>query len=305
MQTHANTPLQVAFIGLGNMGFPMAGHWAQAGYPTQVYNRTSATAAAWVDQYGGQACSTPRAAATGAQIVALCVGNDADVRQVVYGDDGVIQGMDAGSVLLDHTTTSAELAVELAQACAERGIQFMDAPVSGGQIGAEQGLLTVMCGGDATTLTTVAPLLNCYAKHINHIGEHGQGQRCKMVNQICIAGALKGLSEAMTLAQQADLDIDKVVAAVQHGAGGSWQLANRGSSMTRDDFDFGFAIDWMIKDLGLCLTEARRHGLDLAVTNQVHDLYTQLHQQGYGRLDTSALIKAEPAATQPTVPLKA
>ena len=282
----------VAFIGLGVMGYPMAGYLSKAGYQTRVYNRTFAKAEKWAQQHQGQAFETPREAALGCDVVFVCVGNDDDVRSVVYGENGVLAGLKAGATLVDHTTTSAELAIELSAACQKVAVNFIDAPVSGGQAGAENGVLTIMCGGDADVFANVSPVMDVYAKQITLLGENGQGQRCKMVNQICIAGVLQGLSEALLLAQKSGLDIEQVVNTLKHGAAGSWQMENRAQTMTQGKFDFGFAIDWMRKDLGFCLQEAERVGLTLPLTEQVDAQYAKLQQQGLGRMDTSVLIKA-------------
>ncbi|EPP4294718.1 NAD(P)-dependent oxidoreductase [Vibrio navarrensis] len=282
----------VAFIGLGVMGYPMAGYLSKAGYQTRVYNRTFAKAEKWAQQHQGQAFETPREAALGCDVVFVCVGNDDDVRSVVYGENGVLAGLKAGAALVDHTTTSAELAIELAAACQKVAVNFIDAPVSGGQAGAENGVLTIMCGGDADVFANVSPVMDVYAKQITLLGENGQGQRCKMVNQICIAGVLQGLSEALLLAQKSGLDIEQVVNTLKHGAAGSWQMENRAQTMAQGKFDFGFAIDWMRKDLGFCLQEAERVGLTLPLTEQVDAQYAKLQQQGLGRMDTSVLIKA-------------
>jgi len=282
----------IAFIGLGVMGYPMAGHLSNAGFNMSVYNRTGAKAEKWSASYSGESFDTPSHAARHADVVAICVGNDDDVRSVVYGEKGVLQTMKQGAVLLDHTTTSAELAEELAVACAEKGIHFIDAPVSGGQAGAENGALTVMCGGDEGIFEHIAPVLNSYAKQASLLGGHGQGQRCKMVNQVCIAGVLKGLSEAVLLAQKSGLNVEQVVDVLKHGAAGSWQMENRAVTMSQDKFDFGFAIDWMRKDLGICLSEAKKHDLSLPLTTGVDKDYGVLQSQGLGRMDTSVLIKA-------------
>ncbi|MBA5761435.1 NAD(P)-dependent oxidoreductase [Vibrio sp. 404] len=282
----------VAFIGLGVMGYPMAGYLRKAGYTTRVYNRTYSKAEQWQAEFQGIACQTPKQAAEGSDIVFVCVGNDNDVRSVVYGEDGVLAGLKAGAILVDHTTTSANLAVELAEAAKKQNHEFIDAPVSGGQAGAENGVLTIMCGGEQATFDLVAPVMDVYAKQITLLGKNGQGQRCKMVNQICIAGVLQGLSEAILLAQKSGLDIEQVVETLKHGAAGSWQMENRAVTMAQDKFDFGFAIDWMRKDLGFCLEEAERVGLDLPLTKNVDQQYEQLQQQGLGRMDTSVLIKA-------------
>ncbi|EJG1711400.1 NAD(P)-dependent oxidoreductase [Vibrio parahaemolyticus] len=283
---------RVAFIGLGVMGYPMAGYLSKAGYETKVYNRTKAKADKWAAEYNGIACETPREAAEGCDIVFTCVGNDNDVRSVVYGEEGLLVGLKAGAVLVDHTTTSAELAVELADACKKVGNHFIDAPVSGGQAGAENGVLTIMCGGEPNVFDHVAPVMDVYAKQITLLGENGQGQRCKMVNQICIGGILQGLSEALLLAQKSGLDIEQVVETLKLGAAGSWQMENRATTMAQDKFDFGFAIDWMRKDLGFCLEEAERVGLKLPLTKMVDEQYAGLQREGLGRMDTSVLIKA-------------
>ena len=281
-----------AFIGLGVMGYPMAAHLQNGGYQTTVYNRSSEKAQQWQQQHGGKQAATPAEAAAAADIVFVCVGNDQDVRSVVYGEQGILAGLKEGGILVDHTTTSATLALELAAACAEQGAQFIDAPVSGGQAGAENGKLTVMCGGQQSSFATTMPLMQSYAQQIQLLGENGQGQRCKMVNQICIAGVLQGLSEALKLAQSANLSIPQVVDTLKHGAAGSWQMENRLVTMDQDSFDFGFAIDWMRKDLGICLEEAARHQLQLPLTQDVDNRYQQLQQQGMGRMDTSSLVKS-------------
>ncbi len=282
----------VAFIGLGVMGYPMAGYLAKAGYHTKVYNRTHSKALAWAEEYQGVACETPREAALDCDVVFVCVGNDDDVRSVIYEEDGVLAGLKPGAILVDHTTTSADLAIELGDACRKVKNQFIDAPVSGGQAGAENGILTIMCGGDEAIFSHVEPVMQSYAKSISLLGENGQGQRCKMVNQICIAGVLQGLSEALILAQKSGLDIEQVVETLKHGAAGSWQMENRAVTMSQDKFDFGFAIDWMRKDLGFCLAEAERAGVQLPLTQKVDEQYHTLQQEGLGRMDTSVLIKA-------------
>lgn len=282
----------VAFVGLGVMGYPMAGHISKAGFNTRVFNRTETKARKWATEYSGEFAITPAAAAKGCDVVAICVGNDDDVRSVVFGKDGVLVSMEAGAVLVDHTTTSAELALELADACSAKGVQFIDAPVSGGQAGAENGALTIMCGGDANTFKSLSPLLNTYGKQSVLLGENGQGQRCKMVNQVCIAGILQGLSEALQLAQSSDLDVKQVVNVLKHGAAGSWQMENRAVTMSKNEFDFGFAIDWMRKDLGICLNEAKKNDLRLPMTKEVDGMYQTLQEQGFGRMDTSVLIQA-------------
>lgn len=284
--------LNVAFIGLGVMGFPMAGYLQRAGYQTKVFNRTTEKAIKWIKDYQGEMAISPKKAAENADIVFICVGNDDDVRSVVYGEQGVLASLKPGSILVDHTTTSAHLAIELAAACANQQVEFMDAPVSGGQTGAENGTLTVMCGGNPETFTTVQPVLSAYAKQSSLLGKHGQGQRCKMVNQICIAGVLQGLSEALTLAKKSSLDVAQVVETLKHGAAGSWQMENRATTMAKDQFDFGFAIDLMRKDLDICLEEAELHQLQLPLTRQVDSDYKLLQQHGLGNMDTSILIKA-------------
>ncbi|NLS13069.1 NAD(P)-dependent oxidoreductase [Vibrio sp. SM6] len=282
----------IAFIGLGVMGYPMAGHLSNHGLRTKVFNRTLEKATHWHNQYQGEICQSPKAAAQDSDVVFLCVGNDDDVRSVVYGDFGVLAGMKSGATLVDHTTTSAELATELAAACANYGVNFIDAPVSGGQAGAENGTLTVMCGGEQTVFDALIPILNCYSKQVSLVGTHGQGQRCKMVNQICIAGVLKGLSEGLALAQKSNLDIAQVTEVLKHGAAGSWQMENRAVTMSQGQFDFGFAIDWMHKDLMICMNEAKKLGLYLPLIKDVDNSYVELRKQGFGRLDTSALFKS-------------
>ncbi|GEM75215.1 NAD(P)-dependent oxidoreductase [Vibrio sagamiensis] len=288
----SNNTVNVAFIGLGVMGYPMAGHLVKNGFNVTVYNRSVAKAEQWVKEYSGQSAATPSQAAQGANVVAVCVGNDNDVRSVIYGDTGVLNSMKSGSVLIDHTTTSAELAQELAEKCAEKGIQFIDAPVSGGQAGAENGSLTIMCGGQQDAFDNVSEVMASYSNQAVLMGENGQGQRCKMVNQICIAGVLKGLSEAVLLAQKSGLDMEQVVSVIKHGAAGSWQMENRAVTMSQDKFDFGFAIDWMRKDLDICLNEAKKNALTLPLTEEVNNQYQGLQERGLGRMDTSVLIKA-------------
>ena len=280
-----------AFIGLGVMGFPMAGHLAAAGQQTRVYNRTAARAEAWVAEHGGECCTTPREAADGADVVFVCVGNDNDVRAVVAGPDGALAGMHAGAVLVDHTTASQELALELAAAAAEGGIGFLDAPVSGGQAGAENGQLTIMVGGAPDTFDAVQPVMSVYAKQIMLMGEVGAGQLTKMVNQICIAGILQGLSEGVNFAQRAGLDVDDVIAVISKGAAQSWQMENRGATMARDEFEFGFAVDWMRKDLDIALATGRKLKARLPLTALVDQFYADVQAQGGGRWDTSSLLR--------------
>lgn len=291
------TTKSVAFIGLGVMGYPMAGYLSKAGYHVNVFNRTKAKADMWVKEYQGTACDTPKEAAQGCEFVFVCVGNDDDVRSVVYGEEGILAGLTPDAVLVDHTTTSAELAVELAKAARGQGNPFIDAPVSGGQAGAENGVLTIMCGGDEAIFNSASDVMDVYAKQISLLGENGQGQRCKMVNQICIGGILQGLSEALLLAEKSGLDVEQVVDTLKHGAAGSWQMENRAVTMSQDKFDFGFAIDWMRKDLGFCLNEAERVGIELPLTSKVDEQYASLQQQGLGRMDTSVLMKAVAASS--------
>ncbi|MBJ7536233.1 NAD(P)-dependent oxidoreductase [Marinomonas transparens] len=284
--------IKTAFIGLGVMGYPMAGHLANSGYPVTVFNRTGAKAQQWAVDYSGQFALTPKDASLDAKMVFMCVGNDDDVRSVVYGEEGILAGLQEGDILVDHTTTSAQLALELAETCEKVGVQFIDAPVSGGQAGAENGKLTIMCGGDTATFAKAEPVMQSYAQQVQLLGKNGQGQRCKMVNQICIAGVLQGLSEALILAETAGLSIPQVVNTLQHGAAGSWQMVNRLETMAEDKFDFGFAIDWMRKDLGICLDEAKTKGVSLPLTEDVDQKYKALQEQGMGRMDTSVLVRA-------------
>ena len=279
---------QVAFIGLGVMGYPMAGHLAKAGYPTRVYNRTTAKAEQWRQENEGSFALTPREAAEGADIVFMCVGNDDDLRSVVFGDDGVLAGCKQGSILVDHTTASANVAREIAD---KSNVAFLDAPVSGGQAGAENGVLTVMIGGDQASFDAVRPVIMSYARAAELLGDVGAGQLTKMVNQICIAGLVQGLSEGLDFAQRAGLDGHKVVEVISKGAAGSWQMENRGSTMLNDEFEFGFAVDWMRKDLAICLEEAEKNGAELPVTRIVNDFYGEVQAVGGGRWDTSSLIR--------------
>ena len=279
-----------AFLGLGVMGFPMAGHLAAAGHEVTVFNRTASKAERWTGVHAGRAASSPRAAADGAEFVLTCLGDDDDVRDVVYGDDGALAGLGAGAVLVDHTTASAALARELAAASAARGAGFVDAPVSGGQAGAENGVLTVMCGGDAAAFAKAEPVMAAYGRAVKRLGDVGSGQLTKMVNQICIAGLLQGLAEAVNFAQAAELDTDAVVDVISKGAAQSWQMENRWHTMAKDEFDFGFAVDWMRKDLAICLEEARRNGAPLPVTALVDQLYREVQMAGGERWDTSSLV---------------
>ena len=281
----------VAFLGLGVMGHPMAGHLARAGHRVAVYNRTAAKAQAWVGEYGGRAAATPREAATDADVVFACVGNDADLRAVTLGADGALGGMKRGAVFVDHTTASADIARELDAAARARGLGFIDAPVSGGSLGAVNGTLTVMCGGDAAAFARIQPIAMAYSKAVTLLGESGAGQLTKMVNQICIAGLVQGLAEAIAFGQKAGLDMKAVLGVIGKGAAQSWQMDNRGPTMIDDKFDFGFAVDWMRKDLGLCLAEANRNGARLPVTALVDQFYADLQATGGRRQDTSSLIR--------------
>lgn len=280
----------VGFIGLGVMGYPMAGHLVQAGHDVTVYNRTGAKAEAWVAQHGGRSVGSPAEAADGAEFVMTIVGNDDDVRSVVTGPDGALGAMAAGAILVDHTTASADLARELHQLCADGGVGFVDAPVSGGQAGAENGALTVMCGGLPEHFEPVAAVADAYAVAVRLLGGPGSGQLTKMVNQLCIAGLVQGLAEGVHLGMKAGLDIDAVVDVISKGAAGSWQMANRGSTMAEGRFDFGFAVDWMRKDLGIALAEADRLGARLPLAALVDQFYAQIQARGHNRWDTSSLI---------------
>ena len=283
--------MKLAFIGLGVMGGPMARHLATKGHEVTVYNRTAAKAAAWVAANGGKSVATPREAAVGADMVMVCVGNDDDVRSVIYGADGVLAGVKKGGIIVDHTTASATLARELAAKCAEQGVGFIDAPVSGGQAGAENGQLSVMCGADDEAVFERAyPVLMSYAKICKRLGNAGSGQLAKMVNQICIAGIAQGLSEGLNLALAAGLDPDALVEVISQGAAGSWQMNNRARTMVRNEFNFGFAVEWMRKDLAICLEEAQRLGVDLPITKMVNDFYGEVVEMGGRRWDTSSLI---------------
>ncbi|MGV2986624.1 NAD(P)-dependent oxidoreductase [Vibrio sp. E150_011] len=284
--------MKVSFIGLGVMGYPMAGHLATSGFEVTVYNRTTEKAQRWTSEYNGNYAETVAECVKDADVVAVCVGNDDDVRQMTIAENGALAAMKPGAILIDHTTTSAQLAEELGAAAAASSIQFMDAPVSGGQAGAENGVLTIMCGGSDAIFSKLQPVFNAYGKSSVLMGAIGQGQRAKMVNQVCIAGVLTGLSEGLLLAQKSGLDIPSLVDCLKNGAAGSWQMENRANTMAQDKFDFGFAIDWMIKDLGFCLDEASRQGITLPLTQQSIERYRDLSEQGEGRSDTSVLFKA-------------
>ncbi|MGO2011364.1 MAG: NAD(P)-dependent oxidoreductase [Pseudoalteromonas sp.] len=282
--------IKVAFIGLGVMGYPMAGHLATAGYQVCVYNRTTAKAKKWAEKYNGSVATTPASAAENAEIVFMCVGNDDDLRSVVYGGDGVLAGMDEGTILVDHTTTSAEVAREVSAKAAELGVAFIDAPVSGGQAGAENGVLTVMVGGDEAAFAKVQPVMATFSRFSQLLGEVGSGQLCKMVNQICIAGVVQGLAEGLHFAKQAGLDGEQVIETISKGAAGSWQMENRYKTMWAGDYDFGFAVDWMRKDLGIALDEAKNNGATLPITATVDQYYADVQALGGGRYDTSSLL---------------
>ena len=286
---------KIAFLGLGVMGYPMAGHLKAAGHEVTVYNRSKAKAESWVAEHDegdrGAMALTPKDAAKDAEFVFACVGADDDVRAMTIGADGAFQAMDQGAIFIDNTTASAEVARELYAKAKDMGLGFIDAPVSGGQAGAENGILTVMCGGDADVFGRAEPVIRAYGKTVTHIGGAGAGQQAKMVNQICIAGLVQGLSEALNFGQRAGLDMEAVLDTISGGAAQSWQMVNRGRTMVKDEFDFGFALDWMIKDLKICLAEAEANGADLTVTKDVLGYYQELSAQGFGRNDTSALIR--------------
>ncbi len=291
-KTYETVPARrVAFIGLGVMGAPMAGHLARAGHDVTVYNRTAAKAQAWVAEHRGRSAATPAEAAAGADIVFACVGNDDDLRSVVLGECGAFAGMKPGAVFVDHTTASATVARELYALALERGLAFVDAPVSGGQAGAENGVLTVMCGGDEAAFDAIRPVAMAYSRAVTRIGGSGAGQLAKMVNQTCIAGMVQGLSEAIAFGERAGLDMKLVLEVIGKGAAQSWQMDNRGATMIEDRFDFGFAVDWMRKDLALVLDEARRNGASVPVTALVDQFYADVQRIGGGRWDTSSLIR--------------
>ncbi|WP_343288548.1 NAD(P)-dependent oxidoreductase [Neptunomonas phycophila] len=283
--------MKVAFIGLGTMGYPMAGHLAAAGHDVTVYNRTQSKAQSWVAEFSGQLALTPKEAAKEASIVFVCVGNDDDLREVTSGSDGVLKSLMPGAILVDHTTASAEAAREISEKAAEVNVQFLDAPVSGGQTGAENGVLSVMVGGSDEAFAVARPVMEAYGKSIKLLGPVGSGQLAKMVNQICIAGLLQGLAEGVQFAQKAGLDAHQVFELIQHGAAGSWQMANRHKTMLAGEYNFGFAVDWMRKDLGIALNEASRNGAQLPVTKLVDSYYAEVQTLGGGRMDTSSLLK--------------
>ena len=282
---------KVAFLGLGVMGYPMAGHLVSAGHSVTVYNRSGAKAAAWSEQHQGPNQPTPREAAAGQAIVFACVGNDDDLRSVCLGEEGAFAGMDEGALFVDHTTVSPTVTRELAAAAAAQGLRYVDAPISGGQAGAENGILTVMCGGAQTDFDEAFPVIDAYARKCMLIGPVGAGQQTKMLNQICIAGLVQGLSEAVALGQVLELDMEAVLDVISGGAAQSWQMENRGKTMVADEFEFGFAVDWMRKDLGICLDEARANGMTLPVTALVDQFYGDVQKMGGGRWDTSSLLR--------------
>jgi 3-hydroxyisobutyrate dehydrogenase-like beta-hydroxyacid dehydrogenase len=281
---------KVAFIGLGVMGFPMAGHLANAGHQVTVYNRSPEKAASWADTYSGDTAATPAAAAEDADFVFSCVGNDDDLRAVTTGENGVFSTIKSGAIFIDNTTTSAEVARELSKIAEESGFSFLDAPVSGGQAGAENGKLTVMMGGDEAAFNKAKPVIEAFAANVQLIGPSGYGQLCKMVNQLCIAGVVQGLSEGIHFAKRAGLDIEKVISVISKGAAQSWQMENRYQTMAANEFDFGFAVDWMRKDLGIAMQEAEKNGASLPVTKIIDGYYEQVQNNGGNRWDTSSLI---------------
>lgn len=285
------TPAKIAFIGLGAMGYPMAGHLAHAGHVVTVYNRTTAKAEQWIKQYGAKLATTPRDAATDCEIVFACVGNDADLQSVTLGPNGAFAGMKSGAIFVDHTTASAQIARHLYTSAQAAGLHFVDAPVSGGQAGAINGTLTVMCGGDNAAFEMAKPIAMAFSKAFTRIGDSGSGQLAKMVNQICIAGVIEGLAEAINFGQTAGLDTKLVLDVISKGAAQSWQLDNRGKTMVDDQFDFGFAVEWMRKDLGLVLEEAKKNGASLPITALIDQFYSDVQRMGGARWDTSSLIK--------------
>jgi 3-hydroxyisobutyrate dehydrogenase len=290
-------PKRIAFIGLGAMGFPMAGHLAKTGHNVTVFNRTAERARAWQAEYGGQIAATPAEAAEHQDAVMICVGNDDDVLAVTTGDEGALKTLPEGALLIDHTTTSEALAISLAEIASESGVAFLDAPVSGGQIGAKNGVLTVMAGGDETAFQSALPLLECYAKSVKRMGPVGAGQLTKMVNQICIAGLLQGLSEGIHFAERAGLDVTAAMEVIAQGAAQSWQMNNRASTMIAGEFDFGFAVDWMRKDLGIAIAAAEKVGAPVPVTQVVDGFYADVQNLGGRRWDTSSLIQRLRAQT--------
>ncbi len=282
---------KIAFLGLGVMGYPMAGHLLKGGHKVNVYNRTRSKSEKWVNEFSGEFFETPAEAAENVDFVFACVGEDKDIRSVTVGEDGAFSRMNKNCIFVDNTTASADVARELYQVAKSKGLNFIDAPVSGGQAGAENGKLTVMCGGDKNAFEIAEPLMKCFGARVTHMGGSGSGQLTKMVNQICIAGLVQGLSEALNFGKNADLDLEKVLSVISGGAAQSWQMENRGSTMIKNEFDFGFAVDWMIKDLKICLSEASSNGSELPVTALVAQFYSALANKGLGRNDTSSLIR--------------
>ena len=282
---------KVAFLGLGVMGYPMAGHLSQKGHEVNVYNRTISKSEKWVNEYNGNFFNTPLKAAEGVDYVFACVGEDKDIRSITIGENGAFHSMRKGSIFVDHTTASADVARELNKIAKQRDLQFLDAPVSGGQAGAENGKLTIMCGGQEEAFNKTKELMSCYGAKVTLMGEAGSGQLTKMVNQICIAGLVQGLSEALNFGKNAGLDLEKVLNVISGGAAQSWQMENRGSTMIKNEFDFGFAVDWMIKDLKICLSEGGNNKSELPVTALVSQFYASLSNKGFGRNDTSSLIR--------------
>lgn len=284
---------KISFLGLGVMGYPMAGHLAKkSGADVTVYNRSVAKADQWLGEYQGRKALTPADAARDADLICLCVGNDDDLRQVLVGENGVADTVKAGAIIVDHTTVSADVSREMAAFFADKGVTFLDCPVSGGEAGAVNGVLTIMCGGDRAAYDKVVPIFKTvYAREIRHMGNSGAGQLTKMVNQMCIAGVLQGLAEGLSFGMKSGLDMDEVLAVISAGSAQSWQMENRGKTMVRDQFDFGFAVDWIYKDLGIALDEAKNNGANLPITAQLREFYKELSDQGFGRCDASALIK--------------
>ena len=280
----------VSFIGLGVMGYPMAGHLSNAGHQVFVFNRTKERSKKWANQYKGQICKSPKDAASKSEYIFVCVGNDDDVLSVFNGDDGIISGVSKNSILVDHTTASADLAKNLYKILINKKVHFIDAPVSGGQVGAEKGVLSIMCGGKTDIFNKAAKIMKAYCKNISLIGDVGSGQLAKMVNQICIAGLVQGLSEGINFGKNANLDMKKVLNVIKSGAAGSWQMTNRGETMVQNEFNFGFAVDWMRKDLMLCLNEARKNKSRLPITSLIDQFYAEIQENNGGRFDTSSLI---------------
>jgi 3-hydroxyisobutyrate dehydrogenase-like beta-hydroxyacid dehydrogenase len=282
--------VKLTFIGLGNMGFPMAGHLAKQGYDITVYNRTTAKAQHWVEQYGYQLALSPLAAVANADMVFICVGNDNDLSDVILGQNGIMQGLKSGAIVVDHSTVSAEISRDLAALLAQRNVDFIDAPVSGGQQGAINGQLSIMCGAEEAIFTKAQPILATYGKTITHMGQIGSGQLTKMVNQICVAGLLQGLAEGIHFAQKSGIDVQKALNVISHGAASSWQMINRYQTMLAEQYNHGFAVDWMRKDLDICLAEAQKNGAQLPVTQLVNQFYADVQDLGGGRWDTSSLL---------------